>query len=133
MSKGIGKLQRRLLAGIEASASPVVSARELVARELEGLEPRETLRRLRSADTAIRRALAGLARRGLLVGLGRVWPGGERRSAVAYALPDRWRELEQAVADWTAARGQGTPIGRRRPARPGTEARASRRPGGVAR
>ena len=104
MSRGLGKLQRRLLAAFEAEEPPILSARTLVGRELErqldelGLQVvdarslREVARRYRTIDVCVRRALRGLARRGLLVSLGRTGHGGERWSAVMYYATPRMAE-----------------------------------------
>src|SRR4051812_10751082 len=103
MSKGLGQLQRRLLAAFETADFPMFAARDLVARELDGLELSEAVRRLHVTDVAVRRALAGLAERGLLVNVGRFARRGERKSAVVYARPALWAELEKGAAEWDAA------------------------------
>jgi hypothetical protein len=99
VSRGLGALQRRLLAAFEAEEPPILSAQTLAGRELErqldelGLQAvdarslQEVTRRYRTIDVCVRRALRGLARRGLLVSLGRTCHGGERWSAVMYATP----------------------------------------------
>jgi hypothetical protein len=111
MSKGLGQLQKRLFSAV-GEADPFVSARALVVRELvpklSGLDLTQAgdlaKGRLlfRSTDVAVRRALAGLAARGLIADLGRFLPGFKRRSSTAYATPEKaaeWREMcEQAPA-----------------------------------
>ena len=105
MSKGIGKLQRRLLAAIEAADPPALPARALVLRELAQLEKGEQVRRVRAIDVAVRRALDGLARRGLLVNLGR-FAKHQRSSLVVYATPAyavQWTEMAEAYLAKKAA------------------------------
>src|SRR3954447_4332424 len=97
MSRGLGALQRRLLAAVEAADPPMLAARDLVGRELAGHQLPEAVRRWHATGVAVRRALAGLARRGLLVDCGRIAFGGARQSAVVYATPAFMAEMSQAV------------------------------------
>jgi hypothetical protein len=100
MSKGIGALQRRLLATIEVAEPPMMPVLALIARELEGLSLAEKLTKIRSIDAAVRRALRGLERRGHLVNVGRAATGMSERPTSYYATPAGAAEMRTSVAHY---------------------------------
>ena len=111
MSRGLGVLQRRLLAMIEASDG-VCSTRNLACRiisEDHGADRVAALAHLRSTDAAVRRALRTMERRGLVADIG-LRMKGERKSLKVYAtaaaardLLDMAAELDRVAAEREAA------------------------------
>src|SRR5690349_17827030 len=87
MSRGLGALQRDLLAKLWLRPHAAVAARDLVAEVLaeRGVAAATGDPRWRAADVAVRRALAGLAKAGLAVA-SRPRGGGRQATRVLYAV-----------------------------------------------
>jgi hypothetical protein len=91
MSRGIGKLQRRLLAMIEQHDPPMARARQLVTAILvadHGVDLQACAKHIRPLDRSVRRALRLLEQRNLVVEV-------EQRP-VAYATPAWAAEMADA-------------------------------------
>src|SRR3954471_9145902 len=87
MSRGLGALQRTLLAKLEARPSMAIAARDLTAEVLEeqGVSAVEANRRWHATNVAVRRALAGLAKAGLIAEVSRRGGGALRATHVQYS------------------------------------------------
>jgi len=112
MSKGIGALQRRILAVMHAQERPfgLCTSRELVAHLLAEDHVGDLtalVKRVRSMDRAVRRALRGLEARGLVVGTGRMkMPRHSERAVSSYATPEGSIEIAQGLDAWQTHLGR---------------------------
>ncbi len=117
MSKGLGELQRWLLAVLQGRQKEAITARDLTAQRLDelGISSREANRRWRATSSAVRRALRGLAKTGRIVRVERGGGGGPDRH-VAYSANEavvaeqqRKRTDDKAAAARLATMGQPRP------------------------
>jgi hypothetical protein len=83
MSKGLGELQRWLLAELEARPKEALTTRDLAAQRLAGLNvsAMEANRRWQSTNSAVRRALRGLVKASRIAQVRRGGGGGSDRDA----------------------------------------------------
>src|SRR3954452_13270830 len=97
MSRGLGALQRNLLAKLQARPREAVAARDLAAEVLAEQEVSavEANRRWHATEVSVRRALAGLAKGGHIVETSRRGGGGLRATHVEYSA-DPTKLLERA-------------------------------------
>src|SRR5690349_1277068 len=109
MSRGLGVLQRKLLAKLQAREGEAVAARDLAAEVLAEQEVSavEANRRWHATSVSVRRALAGLAKAGHIVEASRRGGGGLRATHVVYsANPSKLWERGRQGADRRAADAQ---------------------------
>jgi hypothetical protein len=119
MSRGIGALQRTLLAKLEARPGEAVAARDLAAEVLadQNVSAVEANRRWHATEVSVRRALAGLAKAGRIVETSRRGGGGLRATHVEYSAdPTKLQERQRREADRQAreAHLSGMMLGARR-------------------
>src|SRR4051794_21089475 len=105
MSRGLGALQRALLAKLQARPREAIAARDLAAEVLadQGASAVEANRRWHATEVSVRRALAGLAKGGHIAEVSRRGGGGLRATHVTYSashatLADRARQQADATA-----------------------------------
>src|SRR3954452_24146979 len=109
MSRGLGALQRTLLAKLQARPDMAIAARDLTAEVLEdkGVSAVEANRRWRAPNVAVGRPLAGLAKAGLIAEVSRRGGGGLRATHVTYSANDAMlHERQRRQADATARDAQ---------------------------
>src|SRR3954447_13088197 len=109
MSRGLGALQRNLLAKLQARPREAVAARDLAAEVLaeQGVSTVEANRRWHAAEVSVRRALAELAKAGHIAEVSRRGGGGLRATHVVYsAAPSSVAELQRRETDRQAREAQ---------------------------
>jgi hypothetical protein len=87
MSRGLGALQRTLLAKLQARENEAIAARDLAAEVLaeQKVSAVEANRRWHATEFSVRRALAGLAKAGHIAEVSRRGGGGLRATHVMYS------------------------------------------------
>jgi hypothetical protein len=109
MSRGLGALQRTLLAKLQARPRMAIAARELTAEVLadQDVSAVEANRRWHATNVAVRRALAGLAKAGRIAEVSRRGGGGLRATHVMYSADHTSiQERQRREADRQAREGQ---------------------------
>src|SRR3569833_854765 len=109
MSRGLGALQRKLLAKLQARPRDAVAARDLTAEVLaeQEISAVEANRRWHSTNVAVRRALGGLAKGGKIVEVTRRGKGGLRATHVEYtADPSSLAQRQREETDRQAREAQ---------------------------
>ncbi len=94
MSKGLGQVQRSVLAVFEAAPNELLDSIEIAGRALGKYEIDD------SEASSYRRALRKLAEAGAIVDMGRNWHDGRRH----YALPKEAERYERRVRETFGAK-----------------------------